>query len=56
MGMINVNKLLKSDYYVLARFVVPLAFTDIAVDIGEQVRPSTQRLVCMHRVRLCLDK
>ena len=30
----------KSDYYVLTRFLFPLSFTVIAVDIGEQVRKS----------------
>ena len=29
--------IVRSDYYVLARFLFPLSFTVIAVDIGEQV-------------------
>ena len=29
--------LYNNDYCILARFVIPLAFTDVTVDIGEQV-------------------
>ena len=37
----------KSDYVTLAKFLVPLAFTDVVVDIGEQVcvRPIVSAVV-----------
>lgn len=30
---------LRNDYVSLAKFLVPLAFSDVAVDIGEQASP-----------------
>ena len=35
--MNGLTALIHSDYYILAKFVIPLAFTDVTVDIGEQV-------------------
>ncbi len=46
----------RSDYYVLARFLIPLAFADAAVDIGEQVsRKDRSRRVYVYNVRLSLS-
>ena len=35
--MYGFSWLLKNDYFLLTKFLVPLAFTEIAVDIGDQV-------------------
>lgn len=50
--------LLRNDYYILARFVIPLAFTDVAVDIGEQVGmpPSMpSHMVCVVHANIKLN-
>ena len=38
------SRLLCNDYALLARFLIPLAFTDVVVDIGEQVRWAPQMM------------
>ena len=35
--MLLLERIAKNDFFILARFVVPLCFTDVTVDIAEQV-------------------
>ena len=42
--MLLLERIAKNDFFILARFVVPLCFTDVTVDIAEQVYIRVYRL------------